>query len=498
MKDAVANGHTGDLRYPSDSEVGPALQSFDWSTNPLGSLDSWPNSLRSVVRLMLNSKFPMFLAWGEELTFLYNDAYIEILGSKHPWALGQPFEAVWGEIWQDIRPLVDRALGGDATWLEDLPLTMNRNGYDEQTYFTFSYSPVYRERGEIAGMFCSCTETTKKVLAEQEVAAQRNRLLAMFDQAPGFMAMLLGPDHVFELANAAYLDLIGPRDYLGKTVREVLPEVGQQGFFEALDEVYRTGEPFHARAMAITLQRGTNGPSEERFLDFIYQPVTDAQGDVTAIFVEGYDVTERKRAEDHQRLLIDELNHRVKNMLAIVQGIAMQTLKGDAATPEARFAFEQRLGALAATHTLLTRENWANVSIHDVVNQSVKPFREGGERISIEGPQLEIAPKTAITLALALHELATNAAKYGALSNEMGAVTISWEVTGEKGEEGSRLKFRWTENGGPAVLPPARRGFGTRMIERGLAAELDGAVTIDFQPTGIVCSVDAPLGRLEI
>lgn len=498
MQDAVADAHRSELRYPSDSEVGPILQSLDWSATPLGPLDHWPNSLRTVARLMLNSKFPMFLAWGEELTFLYNDAYVQILGAKHPWALGQPFEAVWGEIWQDIRPFIDRALSGEATWLEDLPLTMNRNGYDEPTYFTFSYSPVHGEQGEIAGMFCSCTETTKNVFAEREIAAQRNRLLTMFEQAPGFMAMLLGPDHVFELANAAYLELIGPREFLGRSVREVLPEIEDQGFFEALDEVYQTGEPFHARAMPVTLKRGSNETPEERFLDFIYQPVTDGQGDVTAIFVEGYDVTERKRAEDHQRLLIDELNHRVKNMLAIVQGIAMQTLKGDAATPEARLAFEQRLGALAATHTLLTRENWGNVCIHNVVSESVKPFREGTGRISVDGPQLDIAPKTAITLALALHELATNAGKYGSLSNETGTVTIRWEVTGEKGEEGSRLQFVWTENGGPAVEPPLRRGFGTRMIQRGLAAELDGVVNIDFKPAGIVCSVDAPLGRLEV
>lgn len=497
MQNSGTNSLMAELHYPPDSQVGPALQSFDWSATSLGPLENWPKSLHAVVRLMLYSKFPMFLAWGEELTFIHNDAYSEILGAKQAQALGQPFEAVWGEIWQDIRPLVDRALAGEAIWLEDLPLTMNRNGYDEQTHFTFSYSPVHGEQGEIAGMYCSCTETTKKVLAEQEIAAQRNRLLAMFEQAPGFMAMLVGPDHVFELANGAYLDLVGPRKLLGKTVREVLPDVADQGFFEALDKVYRTGEAFNARGLPVTLRRGSNGSAEERFLDFIYQPVADAKGDVTGIFVEGYDITERKRAEDYQRLLVDELNHRVKNMLAIVQGISMQTLKGDAATPEARLALEQRLGALAAAHSMLTRENWTNVSIENVVSQSLKPFRQGNGRITAEGPQLHIAPKTAITLTLALHELATNAAKYGALSNETGTVTIRWDITGERGQEGSRLKFLWTESGGPAVEQPARRGFGTRMIERGLAAELHGEVKIDFRPGGIVCSVDAPLGQLE-
>ncbi len=495
MQETGVEGGNADLRVPPDGTVGPTLESVDWSGTPIGPPEDWPSSLRTVVRLMFNSKFPMFTAWGEQLTFIYNDAYAPILGAKHPRAMGQPFKAIWGEIWHDIRPLIDRALAGEASWLEDMPLTMNRHGYDELTYFTFSYSPVHGEDGEVAGMFCSCTETTKKVFAEQEIAAQRNRLMNMFEQAPGFMAMLRGPDHVFELANAAYMDLIGPRDLVGKPAREVLPEVVEQGFVDTLDQVYRDGRPFNARGMPVTLHRGTNESPEQRFLDFVYQPVSAANGDITGIFVEGYDVTERKQAEDHQRLLIDELNHRVKNMLAIVQGIAMQTLRGDAATPEARSALEQRLGALAATHKLLTRESWADVSIHDVVCDAVEPFQDGGDRIAVEGLPLKIAPKTAITLALALHELATNAGKYGALSNARGTVAIRWSTSQDQGEP--RLEFTWTESGGPAVEPPSRRGFGTRMIERGLAAELGGQVNIDYKPTGLVCTVRAPLRRVE-
>jgi PAS domain S-box-containing protein len=496
MRDSGDEAQDADLSLPPESKVGPAIRSVDWSATSAGALKEWPVELRAVVRLMLNSKFPMFVAWGEELTFIYNDAYAEILGAKHPRAMGQPFEEIWSEIWDDIRPFVDRALEGEASWLEDLPLTMNRHGYDEQTYFTFSYSPVHREDGKVAGMFCSCTETTKKVVAEQEIAAQRNRLMRMFEQAPGFMAMLRGPEHRFELANGAYHHLIGRQELLGKTAREVLPEVEDQGFFETLDEVYREGRPFNARAMPITLRRGVDGSPDKRFLDFVYQPVSDANGDVTGIFVEGYDVTERKQAEDHQLLLIDELNHRVKNMLAIVQGIAMQTLKGDAAAPQARAALEQRFGALAATHKLLTRGNWTDVAILNVVSGAVEPFQDGEDRISFAGPALTIAPKTAITLALAVHELATNAAKYGALSNEVGTVGINWAVSKDKEGE-PRWEFTWAESGGPVVEQPRRRGFGTRMIERGLAAELGGKVALAFNPEGVVCSVFAPLARVQ-
>ena len=141
------------------------MRSHDWSTSPLGPPASWPQSLRTVVGLVLQSRFPMFVAWGRDLGFLYNDPYAEILGAKHPRALGRRFFDIWSEIWTDISPLIDAAMAGQATYREDLPLVMNRKGYDEQTWFTFSYSPVRDESGRVAGMFCACTETTQKVLA---------------------------------------------------------------------------------------------------------------------------------------------------------------------------------------------------------------------------------------------------------------------------------------------------------------------------------------------
>jgi PAS fold len=143
------------------------MRAHDWSASPLGRPETWPQSLRSVVGLLLNSKFPMFVAWGEELGFLYNDPYAEILGGKHPAALSAHFQHIWAEIWPDISPLIDAAMAGEATYRENLPLVMNRKGFDEQTWFTFSYSPVRDERGRVAGMFCACTETTAQVLAER-------------------------------------------------------------------------------------------------------------------------------------------------------------------------------------------------------------------------------------------------------------------------------------------------------------------------------------------
>jgi PAS domain S-box-containing protein len=164
-------------------EVGALMRRHDWSASPLGPPHTWPQSLRSVVGLLLDSRFPMFVAWGRELGFLYNDPYAEILGAKHPRALGIRFHDIWSEIWPDISPLIDAAMAGQASWREDLPLVMNRKGYDELTWFTFSYSPMRDESGQVAGMFCAVSETTSKVLAERALRELNETLERRVDDA---------------------------------------------------------------------------------------------------------------------------------------------------------------------------------------------------------------------------------------------------------------------------------------------------------------------------
>ncbi len=277
--------------------MGAMMRDHDWSTSPLGAPEAWPQSLRSVVGLLLASKFPMFVAWGPGLGFLYNDAYAEILGAKHPRALGLPFQEIWAEIWPDISPLIDAALAGQATYREDLPLVVNRKNFEETAWFTFSYSPVRDETGQVAGMFCTVVETTGRVLAERRIAAESERLARMFEQAPGFITILKGPDHVFDFANGTYRRLFGDRDFVGKTAREVFPDLEGQDFFELLDRVYATGERFAARQVPIRLERTPGGPRDERWLDFLYEPIMDEAGAVIGIFVEGHDVTEARSAE---------------------------------------------------------------------------------------------------------------------------------------------------------------------------------------------------------
>ncbi len=165
-------------------DMGALMRRHDWSASPLGDPSAWPQSLRSIVGLLLNSKFPMFAAWGPDLAFLYNDGYVPIFGAKHPRALGLPFRDVWSEIWADIEPLVAKALAGEATFHENLHLVMERNGYPEDTWYTFSYSPVRDESGAVAGMFCACQETTNQVLAERRLRESEDNYRHAVDLSP--------------------------------------------------------------------------------------------------------------------------------------------------------------------------------------------------------------------------------------------------------------------------------------------------------------------------
>ena len=212
-----------DLRDPTDwlaflgheGRVGALLAAHDWSGSPLGPPAAWPQPLRSVVGLLLHSRFPMFLAWGEELTFLYNDAYAEILGAKHPAALGGRFEDIWSEIWPDILPLIQRALNGSATYSENLPLVMNRRGFDEKTWFTFSYSPLYDETGKVAGMFCAVAETTRQVLAEAALSESETRFRGMADHTP-VMMWVTNPSGYCTYLNPRWYEFTGQEPRAGE------------------------------------------------------------------------------------------------------------------------------------------------------------------------------------------------------------------------------------------------------------------------------------------
>jgi len=761
------------------------IGSHDWGASPLGPPGSWPRALRSAASLVLGSRFAMFLAWGPELGLVYNDAGSVILGDKHPAALGTPLRQVWTTIWDDIGPLIRRALAGDATYSENLHLTIDRFGYRESATFTFSFSPVREDDGSVVGLLAVVAETTEQVLNGQrlrlllelgdglrpltdpvEVAATAARMIGGYlqvaragygeidhaqesvlvrqDWTDGRVASLAGEARILDAFGPAVIEelragrtlvvqdcLADPRAgeafaatwaSIGTRSLIVVPlvkdgrlqaifylhepqprrwseaeaaiardvaertwdaversraelarrqsesrlqlamDAGRMAVWEhdtATDSItgspelnrilgypedatldlaelrtrYYSGDRDRLAAVARgTLDRGERFfEAEHRFFgpdgrlrwllmraEMLVPPGLDLPTrtigvvlDVTgrkeaeealrereselrnaleagslAIFdfdhvmgrmnpsarlseLYGYppehvltlediraryhpddveqiwrrrdshnedpsirhfewtlrlllpdrtirwlngrgeylrdgsgrivrsrgvvmDISERKRWEEHQQLLINELNHRVKNTLATVQSITSQTLRNAPTTDEAKQALESRLFALSRAHDVLTRENWEGAGLVEIIWEALSPYRhEREDRLRMEGPDVRLSPRMALAIAMALQELATNAVKYGALSNQEGKLRITWSLLLRDGEE--RLRLIWRESGGPPVNTPQRRGFGTRLIERSLAQDLRGLAEIRFDPAGVVCTLDAPL-----
>lgn len=356
-----------------------ALVRYNWADTSLGPFETWSQSLKTTLRLVLSSRHPMCFWWGDDLLSFFNDAYLPMLGMRSPVALGRPFREVWPDVWDDVEPLVRAALAGEATRMENMPLTMTRNGYAEQTYFTFAYSPIHDDDGRIRGLLNIVTETTEQVL-------QQRALEGAYDDA---------------------------RRHL----------------------------------------------------------------------------KESERYEEELQLLNRELAHRMKNTLAMVQSIISQSLRNAASISEAATTISGRIQALAKAQDLLTGMSVSAAEVSSIARAAVAPHCDGPQRIGIDGPQVYLSAQQALGLSLAIHELATNATKYGALSTPQGRVDIRWMREGEDG-----FAFSWHESGGPAVVEPTRRGFGSRLTERIVSDLFGGEATLHFLPAGVVFSL---AGRLN-
>jgi PAS domain S-box-containing protein len=312
--------------FVGGGEVQRLARSLDWTATGLGPVETWPTTLRDTVRACLESPFPICLWCGPELTLIYNDGYTNILGAKHPASLGRPGAEVWSEIWPEIGPwFTSIREGGPPIFMEEAPFHVRRadgpagspargggdgnGGRSPNAWFTFSLSPVRDDDGDVVAFLNIVSETTRRVLAERareearaEAEAAEARLRDVFASAPAFMAVLRGPDHVFEYVNEAYHQLVGHRKLLGRPVFQALPEARAQGFVVLLDNVLATGEPFVGREMPISLLATQGRAPEERFLDFVYYPITEADGTRSGVVVHGSDVTDHVRARREAQL----------------------------------------------------------------------------------------------------------------------------------------------------------------------------------------------------
>ncbi len=277
--------------------LGALIREYDWESTSLGSPATWPQALRTALSICLHSSFPTAIYWGAELRLLYNDAWAPIPAERHPWALGRPGSEVWYDIWNIVGPQFENVLlAGEGFSTYDQMLPMMRNGVQTETYWNYSFTPIRGEHGAVMGIFNQGHETTASVVARREAKAELERMGSMFAQAPGAVAILRGPKHVFDIVNPAYEQLVGRGGLVGLSVSDAIPEVVAQGFVSLLDDVYTSGCPHVGKAVPITLDR-INGEPDQRFVDFVYQPLTDSSGQRSGIFVQATDVTDATLAE---------------------------------------------------------------------------------------------------------------------------------------------------------------------------------------------------------
>jgi PAS domain S-box-containing protein len=435
----------------------------------------------------LTDNLPVLIAYvdAEHRYRFNNKAYESWLGCSPEAIRGAHMKDVLGWMrYEAIKPFVQAALAGQRTgyetWVE-LP--------DGKRYIRTEYIPDRASDDRIDGFHVMITDITEFWHSQTALAQSEARLRLALDA--GRMA-------IWEMEAATDTITLPPE------LNRLLGFPPEASATEGIRSRYYSGERerLHATAME-ALARGerhieselqVEGPDGSPHWLLLRAELQDIRnGQPTRTLGVALDITHRKKAEEHQRLLINELNHRVKNTLASVQSIAAQSLRNAETTEGARSAIEGRLLALSRAHDVLTREHWDGAYLHELVQEAIAPFQSNGqERFAITGPDdVRLPPRVALSVAMALQELGTNAVKYGALSNEKGRIAIAWTVT--EMDEGAKLEMVWRETGGPPVSEPSRRGFGTRLIERSLAQELHGSVGIAFAPSGVICSIRATL-----
>jgi PAS domain S-box-containing protein len=307
-----------------------AILATDWSVSELGFPSGWPQSLRSVVALILASGKPMFVVWGASRTLLYNDAYAALLGSRHPAALGMPFFSVWPDAVAEAAPLFDRLFGGTVIELDDISISFDREQEAQGSHFALSYTPIRDHGQHVVGLLCIHSETTESAPGKVLQPSDHKRLAQMFELAPSFIAVLNGPQHRIELANAGFWRLAGERALVGKTFAEALPDAAARGYVALLDQAYATGERVVRTAARYKVQGPAGSGVSDRVVDFFFQPITNGIGQVTGIFVHGSDITERVQDETILRIRETHLHEKNADLGRLVTERSLQLMAKEA------------------------------------------------------------------------------------------------------------------------------------------------------------------------
>lgn len=401
---------------------------------------------------------------------------------------GAPAEQLMGAGWVAFMHPDDLAAVREkraAAWAEGhVPYVYEarfKNAKGEWRWWDVSSRPRFDAEGNFDGYVGMAIDATETRIAQQALEESEARYRAAVENQAALLVRFRSDGEIL-FANSAFARIrdTDPEGLVGTNMWDPIPEHERPERRKVLDTLTVENPEYR-----VELKIGGGGEGARWMLWTTRAVAFDEKGAWTEAQSTGVDIHERKLAEEHTKLLLDELNHRVKNTLAVVQGIAQQSFKGS--DPVARRAFEGRLGALSKAHNLLTERQWTPTPLRAVVDDVSHVCGASRDRIHVAGPNVVLSPRQALSVAMALHELCTNAVKYGALSNERGVVDLTWTVNG------GRLDLQWRESGGPPVSLPKERGYGSMMIERALAHDLQGTAELKFEPTGLVCTISAPL-----
>ena len=383
------------------------------------------------------------------------------------------------------RRAVEAALAGREGY--EIEYRITPPGRDQEIWVMSRAQAAYAEDGALVGLQGVVGDITRRKAQEAELRGSEARFRVVADSAPAPVWMTTAEGQV-EFVNRAFAE------FAGKAPEELLGDIW-------LDVIH----PDDIAEVAATRAKAAEGPHpywvetrvrhasrEWRWMRTSSRPRFDATGRFEGYVGIAMDMTEIRASEERQQLLINELNHRVKNTLATVQSIAHQTFREGLVTRLARAHFTERLLALSTAHNVLTRESWESADLAHVAAEAVRPYDETETpRIAMTGPAVRVGPNVALALSMALHELATNATKYGALSVPAGRVALAWSLS----PDGKAVEIVWRETGGPPVAPPLGRGFGSRLLAQGLAAELGRPAQLSYETGGLACAITAPIAE---
>lgn len=481
------------------STMARLIRTQDWAATPMGPIGDWPQSLKGPIELMLSLPQPAYVGWGPDLISFYNDAYAPLLEGKRRGVLGQPFRSTWAELMPTVEEFLGLALGGTASSFEDQFLRLPAHEGRTEGWFSGSWVPLY-DGSAVAGFMAMFMETTGRVLAERHMreslaelkrtqaalTANEERLRLATESANIFtweieestglvhystdIAQLFGFNPRSSFDQGGLIDMVHPDDRaaVAAGMKEARSSTGRfRGEYRA-----RVGEGWLWVYTVVDAHRGPDG-SIERWIGM------------------SQDISQHKQAEQRQVTLLAELQHRVRNILATTRSIARRTGETCRTVEEYAQHLDGRISALARTQALLTRCPGSGVDLRGMVVEELRPTAATARNVTLSGPDILVSPKTAEVLSLAIHELATNSVKYGALAHGGGTLDVRWRR--QRRGDVRWLCLRWREGGMDLANGPVRSGFGTELVTRRVPYELRGDGAIEFCKDGLVARIDFPL-----